>query len=167
MGVDPLRAVLPLLEDILVECRMVVTDAQGRVVGEDTERHHLTSAAAPFHDPETGAVVGAVDVTGPPRPVHPTTSALLLAAARLAEGILRTQVAVRDARPAADAPCAVLRPDGRVLAAEPPGWLPSRVALPGAGDRVTLPDGTEGVLIPLDDGWLLRPVDPAVAQPLA
>jgi hypothetical protein len=158
MGVDPLRAVLPLLGDILVECRMVVADAQGHVVGEDSAQHHFTSAAAPIRDPETGAVVGAVDVTGPARTVHPTTSALLLAAARLAEGFLRAQVAVRDARRLGDGPGAVLSSDGRVLAAEPPGWLPSRVALPSQGDRVTLPDGTEGVLIPLDDGYLLRPV---------
>ena len=89
MGVDPLRAVLPLLGDILVECRMVVADAQGHVVGEDTARHRFTSAAAPIRDPETGVVVGAVDVTGPSRTVHPTTTALLLAAARLAEGLLR------------------------------------------------------------------------------
>ena len=125
-------------------------------------------AAAPIRDPETGAIVGAVDVTGPSRTVHPTTSALLLAAARLAEGFLRAQVAVRDARQLAhlgDAPGAVVSPDGRVLAAEPPGWLPSRVALPGEGDRVVLPDGSEGVLIPLDDGYLLRPV--AVPSPRA
>ena len=56
--------------------------------------------------------------------------------------------------------------DGRVLAAEPPGWLPTHVALPGQGDRVALPDGTEGVLIPLDEGYLLRPVA-GVDQPSA
>jgi hypothetical protein len=160
MGVDPLTAVLPLLRDTLDECRMVVTDAQGRVVGADAARHRLTSSAARIRDPETGAVVGAVDVAGPPHAVHPTTAALLLAAARLAEGLLRAQAAVRQARHLArlgDAPGAVLAPDGRVLAADPPDWLPAPVALPTAGDRVVLPDGTEAVLTSLADGWLLRP----------
>ena len=89
MGVDPLTAVLPVLGDILDECRMVVTDAQGRVIGADAARHRFTSSAAQIRDPETGAVVGAVDVAGPSHAVHPTTVALLLAAARLAEGLLR------------------------------------------------------------------------------
>jgi len=55
------------------------------------------------------------------------------------------------------APAAVLSPDGRVLAADPPDWLPTRLGLLAAGDRVVLPDGAEAVLTPLDDGWLLRP----------
>ena len=160
MGVDPLTAVLPLLDDMLAECRMVVTDAQGRVVGADAAPHRFTSSAAPIRDPETGAVVGAVDVTGPSNAVHPTTAAVIAAAARLAEGLLRAQAAVRDARHLArlgDGPGAVLSPEGQVFAAEPPDWLPSRVVLPTTGDRVVLPDGAEAVLIPLDDGWLLRP----------
>jgi hypothetical protein len=160
MGVDPLTAVLPALGDILDECRMVVTDAQGRVIGADAARHRFTSSAAQIRDPETGAVVGAVDVAGPSHAVHPTTAALLLAAARLAEGLLRAQAAVREARHLArlgDAPGAVLSADGRVLAADPPDWLPTRLGLPTAGDRVVLPDGAEAVLTPLDDGWLLRP----------
>ncbi len=91
MGAHPLTAVLPLLRDTLIavadEYRMVVTDTQGRVVGEDGREHRLTSAAAPIHDPETGAVMGAVDVTGQAGTFHPTTLALVVAAARLAEGL--------------------------------------------------------------------------------
>src|SRR6185312_7500765 len=136
-------------------CRVVVTDARGRVIGADAAQHRLTSSAAQIRDPATGAVVGAVDVTGPAHPVHPTTAALLVAAARLAEGLLRTQAAARDlARPGA-----VLSLDGHVIAAEPPDWLPPRVGLPTTGDRVALPDGAEAVLTPLADGWLLRPVE--------
>ena len=156
MGVDPLTAVLPALGDILDECRMVVTDAQGRVIGADAARHRFTSSAAQIRDPETGAVVGAVDVAGPSHAVHPTTAALLRAAARLAEGVLRAQAAVREARDLAR-PGAVLSPDGHVLAAEPPDWLPPRVGLPTTGNRVVLPDGAAAVVTPLDDGWLLRP----------
>jgi hypothetical protein len=166
MGVDPLTAVLPVLGDILDECRMVVTDAHGRVIGTDAARHRFTSSAAQIRDPETGAVVGAVDMAGPSHAVHPTTAALLLAAARLAEGLLRAQAAVREACHLArlgDAPGAVLSPDGCVLAADPPDWLPPRVGFPAAGDRVVLPDGAEALLTPVAEGWLLRPVEARAA----
>ena len=43
-------------------------------------------------------MIGVVDVTGPERTFHPTTFALVVAAARLAEGFLRAQRAVRDER---------------------------------------------------------------------
>src|SRR4051812_11917518 len=164
MGLDPLTALLPVLGEILDECRMVVTDARGRVVGADAAQHRFTSSAAQIRDPVTGAVVGAVDVTGPSHPVHPTTAALLVAAARLAEGLLRAQAAVREARDLAR-PGAVGSLDGQVLAAEPPDWLPPRVGLPTTGDRVALPDGAEAVLTPLADGWLLRPVEARAVPP--
>jgi len=114
---------------------MVVTDARGRVIGADAAQHRLTSSAAQIRDPATGAVVGAVDVTGPAHPVHPTTAALLLAAARLAEGLLRAQAAARDLT----RPGAVLSLDGQVRASEPPDWLPPRVGLPTTGDRWPCP----------------------------
>jgi len=46
MGVDPLTALLPVLGEILDECRMVVTDVHGRVIGADAARHRFTSSAA-------------------------------------------------------------------------------------------------------------------------
>jgi hypothetical protein len=128
--------------------------------------HRWTCAAAPVHDPETGAVIGVVDVTGPERTFHPTTFALVVAAARLAEGFLRTQLAVRDERLLArnlphlvglrDEPGALLSPSGRVLAAQPSDWLPPRIDLPATGNRVPLAEGDEGQLEPLAEGWLLR-----------
>lgn len=128
--------------------------------------HRWTCAAAPIHDPESGAVIGVVDVTGPERTFHPTTFALVVAAARLAEGHLRARQAVRDERLLShnlphlvglrDEPGALLSPSGRVLAAQPSGWLPARVDLPVAGDRVRLAQGDEGLLEPLAEGWLLR-----------
>ncbi len=128
--------------------------------------HRWTCAAAPIHDPETGAVIGVVDVTGPERTFHPTTFALVVAAARLAEGFLGTQLAVRDERLLSrnlphlvglrDERGALLSPSGRVLAAQPLGWLPPRIDVPTAGDRVALGEGDEGLLEPLAEGWLLR-----------
>nr|WP_226370093.1 GAF domain-containing protein [Pseudonocardia oceani] len=128
--------------------------------------HSWTCAACPVHDPDTGEVIGAVDVTGPARTFHPTTLALVVAAARLAESHLAAQLAVRNERLLArnlthlvglrDEPGALLTPSGRVLAAQPHGWLPSRVALPAVGDRVALGEAGEGVLEQLAEGWLMR-----------
>src|SRR3954469_11760176 len=87
---DQLAAALPLLRDTLTriadEARhtMVVTDADGRVLWWDARhpavavRHCWTAVACPVHEPDAGAVVGAVDVTAPA--VHPTTPALVSAA---------------------------------------------------------------------------------------
>lgn len=127
--------------------------------------HRFTCAAAPIHDPDTGEAVGAVDLTGPVRTFHPSTLALVTAAARLAEHHLATRQAIRDERlrtlnlphlAGLDAPGALLSPAGRVLAATPHGWIDERVTLPGAGDRVVLGEHGEGVVEPLAEGWLLR-----------
>lgn len=138
-------------------------------------QHSWTCAACPIHDPDTGAVIGAVDLTGPVRTVHPTTLALVTAAARLAEGHLAARLAVGQERLLArnlthlsrlrDEPGALLAPCGRVLAAQPQGWLPPRVALPAAGDRVPLGEAGEGVLERLPEGWLLRLRRPAGPPP--
>ncbi|GLZ48667.1 transcriptional regulator [Actinomycetospora sp. NBRC 106375] len=128
--------------------------------------HSWTCAAAPIHDPDSGEVVAAIDLTGPLQTFHPSTLALVKAAAELAEVHLHARVVERDERlrarnrPHLDGlrgePGALLAPGGRVLAAEPTGWLPERVAIPGDGDRVDLGERGEGVLEPLAEGWLLR-----------
>ncbi len=128
--------------------------------------HSWTCAACPVHDPETGDVIGVVDVTGPVRTFNPTTLALVVAAARLAEGHLEAELALRDERLLArnlphlaglrGEPGALLTPGGRVLAAQPLGLLPARVALPPAGDRVDLGEVGQGTVEPLAGGWLLR-----------
>jgi hypothetical protein len=175
---DALTTAIPLLRDTLVriadEARhsMVVTDAGGRVLWRDTRRgpgartpHRWTNAACPVHDPDAGAVIGAVDVSGPARSVHPTTPALVAAAAMLTESLLVAQQAVRDelllARhlPLLDGargePAALLALSGRVLVCRPEGWLPERVVI-GDGDRVVVGGGGEAVLDPIPGGWLLR-----------
>lgn len=137
--------------------------------------HPWTCAAAPVRDPETGRVLGTVDVTGPEETFHPTTLSLVTAAARLAEHRLAARLAAHDQRLREEnwphlsrlgtTPGALLSPHGRVLACSPGSRFPERVALPGSGDRVTL-DGVllgaaagtavTGVLEPLGEGWLLR-----------
>jgi hypothetical protein len=172
---DQLVTALPLLCDALTriadEARhtMVVTDAVGRVLWWDGRRvptadarHRWTAAACPVHDPDAGAVIGAVDVAAPA--LHPTTPALVIAAAGLAEGLLAAQQAVRDELlldrhlPLLDQlgdPVALLSPTGRVLVSRPDGWLPARVAVRD-GHRVGFDDAGRPLLSPLPGGWLLR-----------
>jgi hypothetical protein len=171
---DQLATALPLLRDTLTriadEARhtMVVTDAVGRVLWWDgrrlpaAARHRWTAAACPVHEPDAGAVVGAVDVTAPAR--YATTSALVTAAALLAEGLLAAQQAVRDELlltrqlPLLDllpGPVALLSPSGRVLAARPAGFLPARVPVPD-DRRIGVSATGRAVLSPIRGGWLLR-----------
>ncbi|MDX6258915.1 MAG: hypothetical protein QOH84_603 [Kribbellaceae bacterium] len=128
--------------------------------------HAWTCAAAPVHDPDTGKLIGAVDVSGPLRTVHPAMMALVTAAAQLAEGQLRVRMAAADEQLRArnmrhlialgDAPGALLTPTGRVLAVQPLAWLPDRLDVSTGASRIELGDGREAVVEQLDEGYLLR-----------
>jgi hypothetical protein len=134
--------------------------------------HDWTCAAAPIRDPESGSLLGAVDVSGPLRTVHPAMLALVTATAGLAEGQLRARLALRDEQlrrrqmPYLDAlrgePGALLSPSGRVLASESCGPLPDAIDVQTS--TVVLPDGRLGALEPLPEGFLLR-VPNAVRRP--
>ncbi|SDN57859.1 GAF domain-containing protein [Geodermatophilus sp. DSM 45219] len=126
--------------------------------------HTWTCVAAPVRDPDTGAVLGAVDVSGPLRTMHPFLAQLVTTTAHLAEAELRARMAVADQRfllrntphlsRLGTASGALVTPTGRVLTAEP-GW-PDRVDLDGAAEQVRLPDGREVLVEPLAEGYLLR-----------
>ncbi len=130
--------------------------------------HGWTCAASPVHDPDTGATIGAVDISGPLSIMHPAVGALVSAAARLAESELKLRLAARDELLRSrnmrhliglrGEPGALLSPTGRVLVAEPHGLLPRRIDV--TSDRVPLADGREGVLEPLAEGYLLRIAKP-------
>jgi hypothetical protein len=114
-----------------------------------------TCAASPVRDPDTGRIIGVVDVTGPVRSFHPSTAALVGAAAKLAESHLRVRMQRRDellrVRNAPQLAAlrgdygALVTPSGRVLASHPHDWLPvTRVRLDGiggAGDDGVRADG--------------------------
>ncbi|MET8847710.1 GAF domain-containing protein [Amycolatopsis sp. NPDC004625] len=127
--------------------------------------HTWTCAAAPVRDPETGVLLGSIDVSGPLRTVHPAMISLVTATAQLAEGQLRAQLAVRDERlrrlnmPHLEAlrgrPGALLSAAGRVLAAEA-CTLPSTVDIRRGGGTIALPDGRLATVEPLAEGYLLR-----------
>jgi GAF domain-containing protein len=124
--------------------------------------HGWTDAAAPVHDPASGAVVGAVGLAASFRTAHPHTLALAGALAGAAEAVLAGERERRDAELAARyvdrlsaagrRPSALVSTDGRVLLASPRGWLDGRVDLPEDPGPVVLADGTRAIVEPLGDG---------------
>ncbi|HVV09418.1 GAF domain-containing protein [Amycolatopsis sp.] len=128
--------------------------------------HTWTCAAAPIHDPDTGVVLGAVDISGLLDALHPATVSLVNATAQLAESQLRRHMAWHDERLLArnmshlaslhGEPGALLTPSGRVIAAEPWDDFPPRVRIGTGADRVLLDNGREARLEPLSEGYLLR-----------
>ncbi len=135
--------------------------------------HGWQCSGAPVHDPETGATLGAIDVTGRYETAHPHNLSLVQLAARLVQGQLRNEMLERDARILglfADhaarhgGPAAAVSRSGRVLAATPAAWTDGRIELgrDGAleGGEVRLADGTCATMHPLGDGALIRPTGP-------
>ena len=107
-----------------------------------------TCSAAPIHDPDTGAVIGVIDLTGDLSTVHPHSLAVATATARAVEASLqlalqerdaRLHAALRQPRLAATAPRSIT-PSGRAIGAIPPGWgVAGRLAIPPGGGELVLP----------------------------
>lgn len=119
-----------------------------------------TCAAAPVHDPETGRVLGVVDLTSQMRTVHPHSFAVAVATAGAVEAHLRVSMHERDLRMRSRYydlvgegrdPRALVMASGRVLASRPDGWTGSeRLRLPRWGGAFTLPSGAHAFAEPLD-----------------
>lgn len=128
--------------------------------------HSWTCAAAPVHDPDTGTILGAIDISGPLHTVHPAMVQLVSATAQLAENQLRVRLAIADERlrirnmphlaSLRGETGALVTPTGRIIAGEPYGSWPDRVALQPGSSTVRLTDGREMVVEPLAEGYLLR-----------
>jgi hypothetical protein len=127
--------------------------------------HAWTCVAAPVTDPDTGRIIGAIDITGPRRTLHPAMLALVTATAQLAENQMRMRLAIADERLRArnqghlaalrGTPGALVTPTGRIIAGDPFGSWPERVDLSAGTDRVQLADGREMHVEPLAEGYLL------------
>jgi len=137
--------------------------------------HAWTCAAAPVHDPDTGTVLGAVDMTGPLHTVHPAMMQLVVATAQLAENQLRVRMAIADERLRVrnmphltnlrGRPGALVTRTGRIIAGEPYGCWPERVTITPGAERVCLADGRELAVEPLTEGYLLRTPRRAARSP--
>jgi hypothetical protein len=127
-----------------------------------------TCAAAPVHDPDTGKVIGVIDLTGEMATVHPHSMAVATATVQAVEAHLRCEMLDRDARLlsrygdqliGSGGPRALVAPSGRVIAGQPLGWLPSaRVKVPPGGGMLTISGATAAVAEVLghDDAYLVR-----------
>jgi hypothetical protein len=113
--------------------------------------HPWTCAASPIFDPRSGALLGTVDLTGPFRMVHPHSLALVTAAAGAATGSVRHELWRHDERlrdqymrrlaHLGRRPTGVVSSSGRVVMANPIGWLGTHVAIPGDSGVGFLPGG--------------------------
>jgi hypothetical protein len=119
-----------------------------------------TCSAAPVHDPDTGRLLGVVDVTGKLGTVHPYSLACAVATAQAVESHLRWLMAERDDRlraryehrVAAGPPRASLvTPSGRVISGDDAvSWIGAdRLALPAGGGELILPSGVDAVADPV------------------
>lgn len=127
--------------------------------------HPWTCAAAPVHDPCTGALLGVVDISGPAATVHPAAVALVGTAVRLAEADLwRAREARLDALRATAGPV-LRRVGGPAAVVDPDGWVvaasavigTARLAVPAHGRRCLVPGIGSCLPEPVAGGWLLRP----------
>src|SRR4051794_23791309 len=124
--------------------------------------HGWTCSAAPIHDPESGALLGVLDISGDFRTGHPHSLALVSAVARVVESELSREAARRNERlktlylerlaRGVKGRSALISRTGRVLAASPRGWLGSRVEAPAESDLVTLPAGVTVNAEPIGEG---------------
>jgi hypothetical protein len=141
-----------------------------------------TCSAAPIHDPDTGAVIGIIDLTGHLSTVHPHSLAVATATARAVEASLMLALQERDARLHARYASrvspdrsALMTPSGRPIGAVPRGWgLAGRLAIPPGGGALTLPSGTPAVAEPVSptlEAFVVHAMESrrvtSVARPLA
>lgn len=130
-----------------------------------------TCAAAPLHDPLSGALLGVVDLSGPARTVHAGTLSLVSVAARLAELEIRVAHQEKLTQLRALAAPMLARLDGKAMVVAQDGAVAAVTGL-AATDFVSLPsDLTAGsawlpvlgqiTAEPLRGGWLLRVQDDA------
>ena len=142
--------------------------------------HGWTCSAAPIHDPRTGTLLGAIDLSGNFRTAHPHSVSLVTAVARLGETHLALDAARRDAylrdrylalvMRDSHRPSALVTRSGRVVVSSPPSWLSDSVKVPPETDRFTLPSGDDVTVEALENGegfmlWKVDRTRPAPSQP--
>jgi signal transduction histidine kinase len=123
--------------------------------------HGWTCSAAPVHDPESGRLLGIIDLTGRMTTAHPHSFAVALATAHVVEAGLRARMQEEDARLRArylasitlgSEQRALVTLTGRVLADHPDGFLRSeRLEVPPGGGELILPSGQPAFAEPVGD----------------
>jgi hypothetical protein len=130
--------------------------------------HAWSCSAAPITDPDTGEVLGCIDISGTASHLPPATVALVATTARLAESHLAMRMRERDDRLRARYEArlrgshaettVLLSPSGRVITGDPYGRWGGRIRIPESGaGTIVLAGGVLGMLEPIGEGYLLRP----------
>jgi signal transduction histidine kinase/putative methionine-R-sulfoxide reductase with GAF domain/uncharacterized protein YoaH (UPF0181 family) len=127
-----------------------------------------TCSAAPVHDPETGELLGVIDLTGLEKDVHPVSLQVAMSTARAVEAHLRRRLRQRDDRlraryqghltGGADRR-ALVALSGRVIGDDSRGWLRgTRLELPPSGGELVLPSGAHAFAEPVgrEDAFIVR-----------
>jgi GAF domain-containing protein len=128
-----------------------------------------TCSAAPIHDPDTGYLLGVIDLTGDFSTVQPHSLAVATATAQAVEASLRLDMQEHDLRlrarygdQVAVAPDsrALVTPNGRPITEVPESWgAQGRLAIPPGGGRLTLPSGELAIaesVGPAEEAFLVR-----------
>src|SRR4051794_28729580 len=118
-----------------------------------------TCSAAPVHNPDTGELLGVIDLTGLEKSVQPYSLAVAVTTARAVEGHLRQRLHERDNRLRARygrritghaERRALVAPTGRLVADDSRGWLRgARLDVPPGGGELALPSGERAVAEPV------------------
>jgi signal transduction histidine kinase len=136
-----------------------------------------TCSAAPVHDPETGDLLGVIDLTGLEKDVHPHSLAVAMTTARALEGHLRHRMLERDDRLRARyrgllaggrERRALVAPTGRLVADDYRGLLDgARLDLPPGGGEILLRSGARAVAEPVGhgEGFIVRELGGSRASP--
>jgi signal transduction histidine kinase len=127
-----------------------------------------TCSAAPVHDPETGELLGVIDLTGLEKDVRSHSLYVAMTTARAVEAHLLHRMRERDERlraryrghltGRADRRALVAR-TGRVIGDDARGWLRgTRLELPPGGGELVLPSGAPAFAEPVggDEGFIVR-----------
>ena len=128
-----------------------------------------TCSAAPIRDPDTGALLGIIDLTGDFSSVHPHSLGVATATAQAVEASLRLTLQEHDLRlrarygdrvAAAPESRALVTPTGRALTRIPASWrVDGRLAIPPGGGRLKLPSGSVAIaesVGPADEAYIVR-----------
>ena len=130
-----------------------------------------TCAAAPVHDPDDGALLGVIDITGALSTVNANGLALVMATARAVETFLLLEMHEHDELvrrrhgrllDGSSLVRALASPSGRVMMTSSGAVIPSRLPIAPSGGELVLPSGLPAVAEPLPDGegFLVTQVDP-------